>query len=132
MKYTIKTVNQCDVEDIILRIFDKESDLNLDFTEVYHLLDDKQGSLYVGEQETDESHTDFIDLFFDEFFKCNNFLSATKVLIGFVTSDNDPLYMEEMGVINNQMEKFKENIQVFWGMKITEEHTGMKIYVITT
>lgn len=132
MKYTIKTVNQCDVEDIILRIFDKESDLNLDFTEVYHLLDDKQGSLYVGVQETNESHTDFIDLFFDEFFKCNNVLSATKVLIGFVTSDNDPLYMEEMGVINNQMEKFKENIQVFWGMKITEEHTGMKIYVITT
>lgn len=132
MKYTIKTVNQCDVEDIILHIFDKESDLNLDFTEVYHLLDDKQGSLYVGEQETDESHTDFIDLFFDEFFKCNNVLSATKVLIGFVTSDSDPLYMEEMGVINNQMEKFKENIQVFWGMKITEEHTGMKIYVITT
>lgn len=132
MKYTIKTVNQCDVEDIILRIFDKESDLNLDFTEVYHLLDDKQGSLYVGVQETNESHTDFIDLFFDEFFKCNNVLSTTKVLIGFVTSDNDPLYMEEMGVINNQMEKFKENIQVFWGMKITEEHTGMKIYVITT
>lgn len=132
MKYTIKTVNQCDVEDIILRIFDKESDLNLDFTEVYHLLDDKQGSLYVGEQETDESHTDFIDLFFDEFFKCNDVLSATKVLIGFVTPENDPLYMNEMGIINDQMEKFKEDVQVFGGMKITEEHTGMKIYVITT
>lgn len=132
MKFTIKTVCQQDVEDIILQIFDKEADLNLDFTEVYHLLDDKQGILYVGEQETNESHTDFMNLFFDEFFKSNDVLSATKVLIGFVTPENDPLYMNEMGIINDQMEKFKEDVQVFWGMKIAEEHTGMKIYVITT
>lgn len=132
MKFTIKTVCQQDVEDIILQIFDKEADLNLDFTEVYHLLDDKQGILYVGEQETKESHTDFMNLFFDEFFKSNDVLSATKVLIGFVTPENDPLYMNEMGIINDQMEKFKEDVQVFWGMKIAEEHTGMKIYVITT
>lgn len=132
MKFTIKTVCQQDVEDIILRIFDKEADLNLDFTEVYHLLDDKQGILYVGEQETNESHTDFMNLFFDEFFKSNDVLSATKVLIGFVTPENDPLYMNEIGIINDQMEKFKEDVQVFWGMKIAEEHTGMKIYVITT
>lgn len=132
MKFTIKTVCQQDVEDIILQIFDKEADLNLDFTEVYHLLDGKQGILYVGEQETNESHTDFINLFFDEFFKSNDVLSATKVLIGFVTPENDPLYMNEIGIINDQMEKFKEDVQVFWGMKIAEEHTGMKIYVITT
>lgn len=130
MVITTKHVNESHLDEIAGLIQNKESMINLDRNDVKTNLVGKEGILYQAVQDEDVDNSTFMKDFFNELKKKDEVRTCTSMLISIGMSQDSPLMMEDMEVINDFFESFdNDNIEAKWGVRNNED--GMRMTLLT-
>ena len=130
MVITTKHVNESQIEEISGLIQNGQSMIGLDRNDVKTILMGKEGILYQAVQDESVDNSTFMRDFFNELKKKDQVRSCTSMLISLGMSQDNPLIMEDMEVINDFFESFdNDNIEAKWGVKNNEE--GMRMTLLT-
>lgn len=133
MVITTKHVNESQIEEISGLIQNGQSMIGLDRNDVKTILMGKEGILYQAVQDESVDNSTFMRDFFNELKKKDQVRSCTSMLISLGMSQDNPLIMEDMEVINDFFESFdNDNIEAKWGVKNNEEGERMSILTICT
>ena len=130
MVITTKHVNESQIEEIAGLIQNGQSMIGLDRNDVKTILMGKEGILYQAVQDEGVDNSTFMRDFFNELKKKDQVRSCSSMLISLGMSQDNPLIMEDMEVINDFFESFdNDNIEAKWGVKNIEE--GMRMTLLT-
>lgn len=130
MVITTKYVNESQIEEIAGLIQNGQSMIGLDRNDVKTILMGKEGILYQAVQDEGVDNSTFMRDFFNELKKKDQVRSCSSMLISLGMSQDNPLIMEDMEVINDFFESFdNDNIEAKWGVKNIEE--GMRMTLLT-
>lgn len=130
MFITMMHVNELQVEEIAGLIQNEESMINLDRNDVKAILIGKEGILYQAVQDEGVDNSTFMRDFFNELKKKDQVRSCSSMLISLGMSQNNPLMMEDMEVVNDFFESFdNEILEAKWGIKNNDE--GMRMTLLT-
>lgn len=133
MVITTKHVNESQIEEISGLIQNGQSMIGLDRNDVKTILMGKEGILYQAVQDESVDNSTFMRDFFNELKKKDQVRSCSSMLISLGMSQDNPLIMEDMEVINDFFESFdNDNIEAKWGVKNNEEGERMSILTICT
>mgnify|MGYP002624630289 FL=1 len=133
MVITTKHVNESQLEEIAGLIQNEESMINLDKNDVKAILMGKEGILYQAVQDEGVDNSTFMKDFFNELKKKAEVRTCTSILISIGMSQDSPLMMEDMEVINDFFESFdKESLEAKWGIKNNDEGMRMTLLIVCT
>ena len=130
MVITTKHVNESKLEEIAGLIQNEESMINLDRNDIKAILMGKEGILYQAVQDEGVDNSTFMKDFFNELKKKVEVRTCTSMLISIGMSQDSPLMMEDLEVINDFFESFdNESLEAKWGIKNNDE--GMRMTLLT-
>ena len=105
--------------------------IGLDRNDVKTILMSKEGILYQAVQDEGVDNSAFMRDFFNELKKKGQVRSCSSMLISLGMSQDNPLTMEDMEIINDFIESFdNDNIEAKWGVKNNEEGMGMTLLTV--
>ncbi len=101
MLLTTKHVNESQLDESAGLIQNEESKINLDGNDVKTILIGKEGVLYQAVQDEGVDNSTFMKDFFNELRKKDEVLTCTSMLISIGMSQENPLIMVDMEIIND-------------------------------
>lgn len=125
-----KHVNESQLEEITGLIQNEESIIKLDENDIKSILVGKEGILYQAIQDEGVDNGTFMRDFFNELKKKDQVRSCTSMIISLGMSQDNPLMMDDMEIINDFFESFDtDNLEAKWGIKNNKE--GMRMTALT-
>lgn len=133
MVITTKHVNESQINEIVGLINNGESMISLDRNDVKTILVGKEGVLYQAVQDEGVENSAFMKDFFNELKKKDEVRTCTSMLISLGMSQDNPLMMEDLGIIHDFFESFdNDSLEAKWGVRNNEDGTRMTLLTVCT
>lgn len=132
MKIKETEITETLLDQITERVVSKEAMICLDADDVSKVIVGKSGIMYEAHDEG-KNHSDFMKSFFNELAAKPQVKNCTNVLISIKMDVENPLMMEDMGVIHEFMGVFADDTESIWGVSTNDPSKGgMALLIICT
>ena len=119
------------LDQITERVVSKEAMICLDADDVSKVIVGKSGIMYEAQHEV-KSHSEFMKSSFNELLAKPQVKNSSNVLISIKMDGQNPLMMEDMGIIHEFMGVFIDDTEAIWGVSTNPSDGDMELLVICT
>lgn len=131
MKIKETEITETQLDQITERVISKEAMICLDADDVSKVIVGKSGIMYEAHDEG-KNHLDFMKSYFDELAVKPQVRNCTNILISIKMDGENPLMMDDMGIIYEFMRVFVDDAEAIWGVSTNPLDGDLELLVICT